>query len=339
MEESGMDLYRRLGGSRALLAFHWDADGISSAALLVDTLGLDAVLYTPVIGLYRLVPEDLPRDIDVDVLVVADMGVSTPSIEAVANHLGVPGYVFDHHHREPSDSLFIAPYIDSYGDLYPSASMVITDTLGIEPNTLTALGLAGDLEEGIRGSRYYGVVERVAGKHGLEPEDFIELSRLVDTNYLFLDRDGVIRAVKILVEYRDDPRALLEMDVWRTRLEEYRRELERLSSMELIEVDGVLFREVDSRLYIVSKLGRLLSRRNPDKYVFLAVPRMANGYSQLYVRTGRADADLRPLIEKLRGMGLYAGGKKNVLGAVVEAGKYRAVREEIFRYLGVPDAV
>ncbi len=333
------DVREKLGGSRALLAFHWDADGISSAALLLDALGLDAVLYTPVIGLYRLVPEDLPRDIDVDALVVADMGVSTRAIERVAEYLGVPGYVFDHHHREPSDSLFIARYIDESGDLYPSASMVITDALGIEPNTMTALGIAGDLEEGMRESRYYWVVERVASRHGLRPEDFIELSRLVDTNYLFLDREGVIETVHALVEYSEDPKVLLGRDDWRARLYEFRRELERLAGMELEEIDGILFRELDSRLYIVSKLGRLLSRRNPDKYVLLGVPRLANGYSQVYLRTGRGDVDLRPLIERLRGMGLYAGGKRNVLGAVVEPGKYRAVLGEIFRYLGVPDAM
>ncbi len=333
------EIRERLGGSRALLAFHWDADGISSAALLLDVLGLDAVLYTPVIGLYRLVPEDLPRDIDVDALVVADMGVSTKAIEGVAEYLGVPGYVFDHHHREPSDRLFIARYIDGYGDLYPSASMVITDALGIEPNTLTILGIAGDLEEGVRESRYYGVVERVASRYGLRPKDFIEISRLVDTNYLFLDRAGVIEAVHALREYREDPKALLARDDWRARLEEFMGELERLARVELEEVDGILFRELDSRLYIVSKLGRMLSRRNPDKYVLLGVPRMANGYSQVYLRTGRGDVDLRPLIERLRGMGLYAGGKRNVLGAVVEPGKYRAVLGEIFRYLGVPDVV
>ncbi len=321
-----------LRGSNPLVIMHWDADAISTAAMLIKYLDVEPVLYTPPIGIYRVIPEDLPLD-GVSSIVDVDLGVSTKVLEGLRDSTGLDVYVIDHHRREESDKIFIADYLANNIE-FPSASTTFLSIYNMEPDLLSMIGLAGDLSHRLDKSVFKFLVDGVALEYGLGWRDILEIAALLDTNYLAMDREGVYKSVYTLLDKMDDPKSLLELDEWRMRLEAMEAEVEKaVASAE--KLDGVVYAEVKSRFLITSKVGRMLSKQYPDKYVFVVSRGYLDGYGQLYVRC--EDCDLTPLINRLVEKGFDAGGRRNVLGVIVEMDRFDDAYQVVKEYLGVED--
>ena len=335
----------KLGGlpnySTPLIIFHWDADGIASAALLKEFMYPDARLYTPNIGFYILRPRDIPYYGDVDAVFIVDYGIPTEMIvDAVSGRYGdVDIHIIDHHHRSPSDKAVIYPYHDDHS-IYPSTTIMVSRILDLQPNLLTVLGYVGDLFDRVFRDRYMWMVNHVEKVYGLGYQFIKRLVDLIHTDYIFFDRDGVVSSVEILREGYTSPYRLFNVDRWRIRYFKYMEEVSRWLEMEPRELGKAVFMEVDTKLYISSYIGRMMASRYIGRYVILGFPRLGNGYSYIYVRIdGDPDIDFREAISKLQSMGYMAGGKDRVIGVFVDRSRYGECLSHIMNMLGVGHGV
>ena len=242
--------------------------------------------------------------------------------------------IIDHHHRRRDPDLNIIPYfIDS--EPYPSTTLLISDNLGIEYNILSIIGIVGDLGEAIYNSKYIGLVEEVGGKYGLDVDELLRLSSLIDSNYISGDRRRVVRAVDILIKYMEEPRKLLEYTPWIIQCNDIMREIERYSRDTPNMVDSnIYFLEINSRYLITSPVGRSLAKRYRGSYIIVGNPNLHRNYCQIYVRIyGDDKVDLSMMVDKLLEMGFYAGGKSNVFGVIAPKKMYNYLLQWIINEL------
>ena len=109
--------------TRVHVVFHWDTDGIASAAMLARALGTRVSgLSVPSIGFYSVDAIGY-KSLDADAIVVLDYGVE--GYERVESETGIPLVVFDHHAVRPSNlrlGAYCNPVAHGEGDEveYPS---------------------------------------------------------------------------------------------------------------------------------------------------------------------------------------------------------------------------
>lgn len=324
-----------LKGSKPLIIFHWDADGIASTALLKKYLNLDPILYVPQIGFYDLDIDDIRGISGYRNIFIVDFGVNTGILEELYEAFGHDIYVFDHHHRRPSDKVKIFKYMVD-GSPYPSESIMVTELLGIEPNVLTVLGYIGDLFERVFQDRYYHIVEDVGDRYGYDYDKFKYMVDLIQSNYVFQDRDEIIRMVDYLIEALNDPGIILGNKLWRARYETMVGEINRIFNMEPVRMGKILYFEYDGSLYLTSYIGRGLASKYKGYYVLLGVPNFSDKYSQLYLRIdGEPEISFKELILELNRMGFRVGGKDRVIGIFLEKDRYNEAKNHILKKLGV----
>ncbi len=328
------DALKSLEGSHPLIIFHWDVDGIASTALLVKYLGLKPMLYTPKIGFYRLDLDEILGFKGYDSIFIVDFGVDTSSIESLKDEVDSEVYVFDHHLRRESDKITIFPYRDSDGDIYPSESIMVSELLGIEPNFLTVLGFVGDLFGKALENKYSYVLRGEWNSFGFGYRDLKLFVDLIQSNYVFMDRREVESAVYKLMDSIEDPYILLENRLWRERYREMYRVINKVMSTEVESIDGVRMLELEEKLYITSYVGRYLAEKYSGEYVLIGVPELLGGYSQIYLRiSGENKLDFHKLIEELNGLGVYAGGKDDVVGVFMDRDRYKEILSFILSWL------
>ena len=324
-----------LRGSNPLIIFHWDVDGIASSALLTKYLELNPVLYTPKIGFYKLDLDEISSIKGYDSVFIVDFGVDTSAIESLKSMVDVDVYVFDHHLRSESEVVNILPYRDSDGDIYPSESIMVTDLLGIEPNFLTVLGFVGDLFGKALENKYSYLLREGWNSYGFGYGDVKVFVDLIQSNYVFMDRDAIKSAVYKLVDALEDPYILLDNQLWRMRYREMYDAINKVLSSEIESRDGLRFIELEEKLYITSYVGRYLAEKYRGEYVLIGVPELLGGYSQIYLRiSGENRKDFLQLIKELNGMGVYAGGKETVVGVFMDRNRYQEVLDYILSWLG-----
>ncbi len=335
--ESG--ILKDLVGSKPLIIFHWDADGITSTSLLKNFLELDPYLYVPRIGFYLIDLDEVSMFKGFDNIFIVDFGVETPILERLGDRFGCEVFVFDHHHRRHSKKIKIFNYLVD-GRPYPSESVMVTELLHLEPNLLTVLGYVGDLFDRALNDRYSYILKHVESRYGYEYSSIKYMVDLIQSNYVFQDRDEIIRSVDYLIDSLEDPNIIFENDLWKARYNEMMDTIDRLRDMEPIKMGRVLFFEVKESLYITSYIGRDLAKKYRGYYVLVGFPNLSDGYSQIYLRIdGEPDISFRDLIAELNNLGLYAGGKERVLGVFMEKDRYREVINHILKKLGVGDGM
>jgi len=329
-----MPIRNLVEGSKILLIFHWDTDGVASAALLKKYLGHKTKLYTPLIGLYTLkyVRSSICKDVD-NVLIV-DFGVSNDDVKRFISKCSRNTLIIDHHHRRQDPDLNIIPYfIDS--EPYPATSLLISDNLNIEYNLLSIIGIVGDYGEAIYNSKYMELVEDVGRKYDMDIEELIMLSNLIDSNYMSGDRRKVVKAVDILIKYFDKPRELLNYTPWIRQCNDIMKEIDKYTHVPPKKVgSNIYFLEINSKYLITSSIGRSLARRYRGSYIIVGSPSLHRNYSQIYVRIhGDNKINLSTIVDKLVEKGFYAGGKPNVFGVIVPKRKYNYLIQWIINEL------
>lgn len=320
--------------NRPLYIFHWDTDGIVSAALMKKYVDKDPKLYTPHIGLYTL--KYVRRSVcnGVDWISIIDFGVSNDEIRSLMYRCGLKTLIIDHHYREDDEELDIVPYyID--GEPYPSTTLLISDKLGIKYNLLSVLGIVGDFGEKIYDSKYLDLVEDVGRRYNLSVEDLLRIASLIDSNYVAMNRKNVVKAVDIVLKYSEDPVKLLNYPLWIRQCDEAMKEIDRILSMEPKKLNGIYLLEFNSNYFITSVIGRNLAMRYKGSYVIVGRPVLYKGFSQIYVRTypPKNKELFRNIISYLNKSGFYAGGKGDVFGVILPVNKYRELLEWIINRL------
>ncbi len=301
-----------------LVIHHWDADGIGSAVLWSRVKGGSFSYFTPEIGNYFLSQKDR-KEIEgrrPDSLVLLDMSLPEPDLKYL-NSLG-PFTVVDHHHGVRVDGVkIINPTLE--GREAPSNTRVLTELFSLPHNDMEYLGLYGD--NGFKLKEDHPLLREMREFYGERFHDFVKAVKVVDLQYKTGDRQRVYAAVEYLLE-----RPLLSVlereemvEVEAMVEEEIRRELERTRT-----APGLNFLFTPSKFRIVSDLTRRLFARAPESLNL--VVGLQGEFFNFYLRTSLFD--LSPLVRRAKALGFYAGGKKDVIGAVVE-------KERVEEYLSL----
>ncbi len=310
-----------------LIIHHWDADGIGSAVLWTRVKGEEFKYFTPEIGNYFLSPEDRKKigEPGAESLVLLDMSLPEEDL-LFLNSLG-SFQVVDHHHGKRVEGIdMINPTLE--GREAPSNTRVITELFRLPHNHMEYLGIYGD--NGFKLKDGDPILEEMKEFYGKDFERFKKAVKIVDLQYKTGDRERVYSVVKYLLS--QPLLSVLEREEF-TGVEKMVEEEIRREEAKLMEGDVVNFLFTPTRFRIVSDLTRRIFARSPEK-INLVVG-LQGDYLNFYLRT--RCTDLSSLVKRAKDMGFYAGGKRDVIGAVVERGKvedYVNLLEDFFRSAG-----
>jgi single-stranded DNA-specific DHH superfamily exonuclease len=234
---------------------------------------------------------------------------------------------FDHHNQRKickSGVTHINPLLE--GKAAPSTTWVISEYLNTW-NYLSALGAVGD--KGSTALKNPSVLQLLR-KEGLNADEAVKLTKLIDSNYILMDRNAVERAVKLIL--KNTPSDLLEMREWHRNLELIEREVENILS-EIKEKVNFAEVEFKSRMNIISMVARKAVWERGYSGV-VAINRDFHGHAQVYFRVA-SSPDLSDLIDRLKNLGFKAGGKREVVGLYCSKEKLELALNTIRNWLEV----
>lgn len=292
----------------SLIIHHWDADGICSAALLYN----GHELMTPKIGNYFLTDDEIEKIKDkFDEIYIVDLALHTDSLKKLMEYK-LKIKVFDHHLVEKVEGIeYINPIIEGEDEeKYPSASWVVNEYLGNKENLLAFLGVVGDWERRILKTRFYEKLKKFIEKNRIKFEEMLEMVSLIDSNYKVGDVNEIKNAVRFLSR-GVNKEEILENRKWIENKMKIENEIEKILSEEGKKVGNILIKEMDCKYNIISTIARKLWEKND--YVIVVNWGYFDNDCQLYVRGNNVSF----LIDTAKKRGYVAGGKKNVMGAIV----------------------
>ncbi|RUM33265.1 MAG: DHH family protein [Archaeoglobus sp.] len=313
-----------------VVVHHWDADGISSAAIILREKGRMPLL-TPPVGEFRF-DERIKNNINSELVYFVDLNMPEEVVKLANSGLFAKAVFIDHHIQNPIVHRNIIYHNPSVSRVeYPSASFVASEVFD-HTSYLTIIGAVGDLGKKIFEIENFGErVEKIMEAEGLKKGELFEAVKLIDSNYLSMDRYGVEEAAFFLSKADIDD--ILEREDWIRKAEKIEKEIKDAVNSAIFRGE-VAFVSFNSSNAIVSKVARELVW-NKKAGACIAVNKGFNGKYQLYVRLNKKNWRMKTLIEKLKSAGIKTGGKAEVLGSVFDANDellneaLRIVREEL----------
>lgn len=298
-----------------LLIHHWDTDGLCSASLILDALRREDVeTWTPFLGTFSLTKTDIAWAQSFDSVLICDMALPARNVEEIAEKTRV--IMFDHHHQEPIDGIkHVNPVsAGASGDEYPSCTWVIREHFDLPVSLRIVLGYVGDREQKIKDNpRFWGLTQGFMEKEGLGFDELLEMVRRIDSSYNVGDREAVMRAPHILRGCNGE-KAVLDNVEWKRNLEKLEEKLAEVSSESPEVVDGIQVKRLDTPYAIISQVTRRLAW-NTGKDTIVLNTGFFKDQDQLYSRSNIVD--MHHLIELAKKHGYNAGGKKDVIGAII----------------------
>jgi len=292
-----------------LLLHHWDTDGICSAALLYDE---ECVNMTPRIGNYFLEEEEIDwiRSNDFEEIWVVDLALHESSMKKIVQKASV--VVFDHHLTKKIDGVsYVNPIMEGKDEeKWPSASWVVGNYLE-KKDLLSYLGIVGDWEERIKETNFYPILKKFMDENGFTFEELHEMVYLIDANYKIGDKKEVEEAVKKIWKAEDKAAFILNNKKWRERKEMIEREIKKAIEAEEERIGEIRIKRIRCPYNIISTVARKLW--NKDEYVVVINDGYFKENCQVYVRGNNVGNLIHMAIER----GYVAGGKKNVMGAII----------------------
>jgi len=302
---------------RGLIIHHWDADGISSAALLLKHVYPEYENWTPNRGIRRLDQDHIEWLVDFDHVVITDMAIPKENIDSILESSEVT--IIDHHIQKPIQNIeFINPIGRGKNVIdYPCTSWVIKEHFDLPVSLLVIIGLIGDrLHKADENPLIWSQIEKNLENEGTRKDELYFLTRIVDSLHKIGDIEAVIEAPKVLQD--ESPETIKKNMRWRKAYNLVESELERILSESLEIRNEVIYKELDTKLNIVSEVAKKLSWSTSKDIV--AVNR---GYFtdrvQIYSRSTRID--LLSIMLMLQSEGYFATGKQGVLGTVLPISK------------------
>ena len=315
---------------KGLLIHHWDADGISSACLLLERLSDKNVdNRTPELGNYFLTDRELEEYSKYDFVIVADMSLPEDNILRLAENAKV--FIFDHHLGKVIKEVYHNnPIIKGEDpDKYPSASWIVNDFLGNDVNLFSLLGIVGDHERNIKNNEtFYKIITEFCQKHNLSFDDMLKMVYLLDTNYKLGDKKAVEKAPHLLFEY-NSASDILKNTQWNENLTKLNKEITRQLGSPADEIDGIIMKKINTTYNIISTITRKVAWESGKNTVVLNTG-FFDDRDQLYVRSAK---NLESMIQRGKALGFKCGGKKEVLGAILPKDKTNSFVDEIKEFL------
>ncbi|WXG40372.1 MAG: DHH family phosphoesterase [Candidatus Freyarchaeum deiterrae] len=342
-ERGELEIERVKNYKKGLIIHHWDTDGISSAALFLEYLRkmkkeLIIKNYTPTIGNYYLEDREIKRvsSQNYEFIIIADINFPMNNILKLKNTSKAEVFYFDHHIQEKIEEIHhFNPLIEGINDeKYPSASWFVNDYLGNPVNITAILGAVGDHETKLKNKKdVYNVIEDFIEKLEISFDDLLRMTELIDSNYKMGDRNGVLEAPFLLL--KNNPEAILEHPKWNKNLEKLRDDVEKQTSKPPTRTEGkILIWEINTPYNTTSAITRRLAWKNKDNIVVVVNKGWFKDRDQVYIRTGNNFFDSYEIINFAKGLGYSAGGKKEVVAAVVPKNETKKFLELLLTKLG-----
>lgn len=315
---------------KGLLIHHWDADGISSACLLLERLSDKNIdNRTPELGNYFLTDGELDLYSKYDFVIVADMSLPEDNILRLAENAKV--FIFDHHLGKLIKEVYHNnPIIKGEDpDKYPSASWIVNDFLGNDVNLFSLLGVVGDHEQKIKSNEaFYKIITEFCQRHNLSFDDMLKMVYLLDTNYKLGDKKAVEKAPRLLFEYNSTS-GILGNTQWNENLTKLNEEITRQLEGPADEINGIIMKKINTTYNIISTITRKIAW-DSGKNTMVLNTGFFNDKDQLYVRSTK---NLESMIERGKALGFKCGGKKEVLGAILPKDKTNSFVDKIKEFL------
>ena len=303
-----------------MIIHHWDTDGITSAAIYVKLHGEDE-LFTPKIGNFYLDEGDFEKVEHAQKIVILDMNLPE------ANKLcGSELYIYDHHRANKVECAreHYNPYL--WGKHYPSCTTVLMERFSYRPDYLVSLGILGDKGPDAKSIEEWKIVENVMKKENLRFDDLMLAVELLDSSFKMNKRSEVVENVHLVLQ---GIKEVLESDKLHKNLEFISSEIEKWTNR--AEDRGkYYYLEMHSPYMIISAVTRRIAwgTRKPAMVINHKEER-----DEFYLRFPNNEFSALPLIEIAKEMGYNAGGKKEVMGAILPPGKGPEFAEKILEVL------
>ncbi len=304
-----------------MIVHHWDTDGITSAAIYIKLHGEDE-LFTPKIGNFYLDAEDFEYLKNFDKIVVLDMNL--PHVDRLCEYAEL--YIYDHHRatRVECAKEHVNPFLQ--GVMYPSCTTVLMERFSYEPDYLVALGIVGDKGPDAKKIAEWEIVKKVMDRENLSLNDLLLAVELLDSSFKMNNRDEVVENVHLVLEGLD---AVLDNEKLHQNLEFISREIERWSD-KAEDKGKYMYLEMQSPYMIISAVTRRIAWGNNKPAIVI---NHKDDRDEFYIRSPHDDFDALPLIDILKSQGYKAGGKKEVMGAILPKGEGPKFAEQIVEVL------
>jgi len=313
-----------------LIIHHWDTDGLCSAALLLGYLKpRSPVNMCPTIGAFYLTEQEIDYARGFSYVIVADMALPETDVQRLSEEARV--VVFDHHHQKPIQGVeHINPVAHGADAMdYPSCTWVVKEKLGLPLGMHVALGFIGDREHRImENPRFKKVTEKYLADDGVTFDEALTLVGLIDSSYKVGDKAGAEEAPRLLMDYTK-PDDIKSNSRWRENMRLFQERLDEILAEPPEDRAGVLIKRLDTRYAVISAVTRKLAWGTRKDTVVINTG-FFPGHDQLYSRSTRWD--MQPMIRRAKELGFNAGGKEDVLGAIVPKEMTESFVEELYRF-------
>jgi len=305
-----------------MIIHHWDTDGITSAAIYIKLQG-DDELFTPKIGNFYLDTEDFDEVKNARKIVILDMNL--PDAVKLCKYADV--YIYDHHRASKVECAkeHYNPYL--LGMAYPSCTTVLMERFSYEPDYLVALGIIGDKGPGAKKIREWEIVERVMKKENLRENELQLAVELLDSSFKMNNRDEVVENVHLVLQ---GIKEVIKNDKLHRNLEFISNEIEKWSQR-AEDMGPYMYLEMQSPYMIISAVTRRIAwgRNKPAMVV-----NHKDDRDEFYIRFPNHEHSALPLIDIAKNRGYNAGGKDEVMGAILPPGNAKEFAKEVLEVLG-----
>jgi len=313
-----------------LIIHHWDADGLCSAALLLDYLKPRSLAnMCPTIGAFYLSGEEIDYAGGFDYIIVVDMALPEADVRRLSEETRV--VIFDHHHQKPITGVEHFNPVAHEADAidFPSCTWVIREKLGLSIGMHVALGFIGDREHRImENPRFKEITEEYLADEGITFDEALTLVGLIDSSYKVGDKGGVEEAPRLLIGY-SKPDDIRNNDRWRRNLKLFQDKLTEILEEPPEEKNGVLVKRLDTGYAVISAVTRRIAW-GTGRDTIVVNTGFFPCHDQLYSRS--SSRDMQPMIERARELGFNAGGKSDVLGAIIPREKTEPFVDELLGF-------
>jgi len=313
-----------------LIIHHWDTDGLCSAALLLGYMKpRNPANMCPTIGAFYLSDEEIDYAGGFDYVIVADMALPEADVQRLSEEARV--VVFDHHHQKPVQGVDHINPVAHGADAadYPSCTWVLKEKLGLPFSMHVALGFIGDREHRImENPRFKEITEKYLFDENVTFDEALTLVGLIDSSYKVGDRDGVEEAPRLLKDYTK-PDDIKSNSRWRENMRLFHERLDEILAEPPEDRDGVLIKRLDTGYAVISAVTRRIAWGTKQDTIVVNTGFFPS-HDQLYSRSTRRD--MQPMIERAKELRFNAGGKSDVLGAIVPKDMTESFVEELYRF-------